>query len=410
MSLSDKQLIRSLDGVQHWVETHDYRGYDPGDGSTSWLRHFTFGNSFAKRVLQQVIWKSPVNIRPLVGIRPGDSTKGRGFIAWAYLLRYKVTGEAEYLEKARLCLAWLEEHVATGYPGMSWGNHFDFTTRSGTMPAGEPTIVWSGLIGQAFLEAYEQTGEGHYLEICQQICQWILQLPRHETSSGTCLSYVAYGDSWIHNSNMLGAAMLARTWKHTGDAAYLEVAREAMRYSCTRQLPDGAWYYAEAEKYHWIDNFHTGYNLDSLKRFIDATGEDEFRDSLESGYDYFKRTFFEPSGMPRYYHNKTQPVDIQCAAQAIDTLAFFSEDDPEALPLAERVASWTISHLQDTTGYFYFRHYGVVRAKTPYLHWGQGTMFKALAHLQDRMRETSPASGGPVDTTDAPSFESSPAS
>jgi rhamnogalacturonyl hydrolase YesR len=375
---------KSLDAVQRWVEDRNYRGYDPGDGLTSWFRPLTFKNKFAERVLQQLIWKAPINLRPLAGIKPRDSTKGRGFMAFGYLLRYKATGQAEYLTKARACLQWLDEHSVASYPGKSWGNDFDFTTRSGTMPAGEPTIVWSGLIGQAFLEAYEQTGEAQFLATAEKICEWILQLPRLKTDSGTCLSYVAYGGSWIHNSSMLGAGLLARTWKHSLKPEYLEVAREAMRYSCTRQLPDGAWYYGEEPKYHWIDNFHTGYNLDSLKRFIDSTGEEEFRPHLRKGYAYFKDTFFEDSGKPRYYHNKTLPVDIQCAGQAIDTFAFFSDEDPEALALAEKVARWTIENLQDPSGYFYFRHYQLVKAKTPYFHWGQSTMFKGLSHLLER--------------------------
>ena len=89
---------------------------------------------------------------------------------------------------------------------------------------------------------------------------------------------------------------------------------------CARQLPDGAWRYGEAPKYHWIDNFHTAYNLDSIRRYVDNTGDESFRPQLERGYSYFKSTFFEPSGRPRYYHNRTYPVDIQCAAQAIDIL------------------------------------------------------------------------------------------
>ena len=49
-----------------------------------------------------------------------------------------------------------------------------------------------------------------------------------------------------------------------------------MLYSCARQNLDGAWFYGEAPKYHWIDSFHTGYNLDSLKRYVDSTNETEF--------------------------------------------------------------------------------------------------------------------------------------
>jgi hypothetical protein len=370
-----------LTAVGQWVETHQYRGYDPGDGLTSFLRPLTCGNLFAERLLQQAIWKSPWNVRPLVGVKPLDSTKGRGFMAWGYLLQYKIDGNPDHLTKATSCLEWLKQNREAAHPGYCWGNHFDFTTRSGRMKAHTPTIVWSGLIGQAVLEAYEQTLDPQWLKMAEGICTWILGLPKEETTEGTCLSYTAVFQNSVHNSNLLGAAVLARTWKHSPKTEYLDVAREAVRYSCTRQRPDGSWWYGEDPKYHWIDNFHTAYNLDSLKRYVDYTGDDSFRGHIDRGYKYFKDVFFEPSGCPRYYHNRTYPIDIQCAAQAIDTLSYFSEADPDGLRLARSVAHWTIEHLQDPKGYFYYRKYPLLTAKTPYFHWGQGTMFKALSHL-----------------------------
>ena len=89
--MADK-ITNSLEAVQKWVEARDYKGYDPGDGLTTFLRPLTFGNIFAERVLQQLIWKSPINVRPLVGVVPLDSTKGRGFMAWGYLLLYRASG------------------------------------------------------------------------------------------------------------------------------------------------------------------------------------------------------------------------------------------------------------------------------------------------------------------------------
>src|SRR5262249_39909853 len=79
-------LIQSLKSVEKWVEDHDYKGYDPGDGLTSYVRPLACGNLFAERVLQQVVWKFPLNLRPVLGVRPLESTKGRGFMAWGYLL------------------------------------------------------------------------------------------------------------------------------------------------------------------------------------------------------------------------------------------------------------------------------------------------------------------------------------
>jgi hypothetical protein len=179
--------------------------------------------------------------------------------------------------------------------------------------------------------------------------------------------------------------MLARTWKHTGERELLEVARSAMDYSCSRQRQDGSWWYAEEPKYRWIDNFHTGYNLDCLKRYIDCTGEDSYRRSYDAGLRYYKETFFTADGAPRYYHNSTFPIDIQCAAQAIETLAYCSQDDPSCLPLSLKVADWTIDNMQDRTGLFYYRQYPMIKARTPYFHWGQATMYKALATLLGKL-------------------------
>jgi hypothetical protein len=159
-----------------------------------------------------------------------------------------------------------------------------------------------------------------------------------------------------------------------------------MQYSCARMLANGAWWYAEDASYHWIDNFHTGYNLDSLKCYIDYTGDTEFSDGLRSGLAFFKQNFFEASGRPKYYHNRAFPIDIQCAAQAIDTLACFAPQDTESLDLAIKVADWTVGHMQDPGGFFHYRKYPLgVTARTPMLHWGQATMFKGLAHLTLRL-------------------------
>ncbi len=109
------------------------------------------------------------------------------------------------------------------------------------------------------------------------------------------------------------------------------VARLAMEFSCARQRPDGSWWYAEAPKYHWIDNFHTGYNLDSLKYYMDASGDGSFLEHLDRGIRFFKEHFIEKDGRPRYYHTRAYPVDIQCAAQAIDTLTLMAERDPSSV-------------------------------------------------------------------------------
>jgi hypothetical protein len=384
----DGQFVyESMKKVERWVEDHNYEAYEPFDGLSSAFRPLTFRIELLERFLQQAVRQSPINIRPIVGVKPLPSTKGRGYMAAGYMTLYKLTGHVDYKQKAIWNLEWLIEHKSPKFNEYSWANHFDYTSRGGHYTKHESIIVWTSLIGQAFLDGFELFHEERFLEVAESACRWILALPRERTDKGTCISYHNLGQNSVHNASMLGAAMLARTWRHNPRGEYLELASSAMQYSCACQLPDGAWWYGEAPKYRWVDNFHTGYNLDSLKCYVDNTGDQSCSAHLKRGFEYFRSTFFDPSGRPRYYHNRAQPIDIQCASQAIETLAKFSPDHDGALRLAFRVAGWTIKNMQDPAGYFYYRLYPLITAKAPMLHWGQATMYYALSLLLQKDRE-----------------------
>jgi len=375
-------ILASAQKLERWLEDHHYRGYDPADGLTSYLRPLTFGSLFLDRVLQQIIWKSPFNLRPLLGVKPLDSFVGRGYIARAYLEMLELTADEAYKDKAVACLDWLAANKAPGFEDHSWGKMFDFASRGGRQARFEPITVWTSLTGFAFLDAYEILGDGKYLEVADSVCRWILKVPRTLSGSGFCINYLpSQTECTIHNQSMLAAAMLTRTARHTGNPEYLTVAAGAIRYTCARQLPDGSWYYGEHPTYHWIDNFHTGYNLDALRIYIDLTGDRTFEPELRRGFAFYKTHFFEASGCPKYFHDRTYPIDSQCASQSIDTLAFFSDYDEDALALAVRVAKWTIAHMQDPSGYFYFMRYPFFVLKPPMIHWAQATTYKALLSL-----------------------------
>jgi hypothetical protein len=382
---SGRFVYASLKKVEKWVEDHHYEAYEPFDGLSSPIGRLTRSSPLMDRLLQQVGRQSPVNVRPLIGVKPLPSTKGRGYMAAGYLTLFRLTGEPEYRRKAVGCLEWLMEHKSPKFEEYSWANHFDYASRGGRYSKHESIIVWSALIGQAFVDAFEILGDDRFLDVAVSVCRWILALPRERTHSGTCLSYHMLEQNSVHNANMLGAAMLARVWRHSGQPECLDMAAAAMQYSCSRQRPDGSWWYGEDTKYHWIDNFHTGYNLDSLQCYIESTGDLTFQPQLDLGFRYFKDNFFEASGRPKYYHNRAYPIDIQCASQAIETLSKFSDGCPDSLCTAIRVARWTTEHMQDSTGYFYYRRYPLLVARIPMLHWGQATMFHALALLLMRL-------------------------
>ena len=381
-------ILESVERLNGWLEANDYKGYDPFDGlNARILRPLTFGSPYLRIALQQGVRRLPFNIRPWVGVRKDYSSKGMGFLARGYLRLHAATGDDRYLEQARFCLDWLLANKSQGYSGAAWGNHFDYQSRVFYLPRGVPTVVWVALIGHAFVEAYDRLGVTEYLDTAESACDHIMHdLDRYQDGDDVCISYIPIDNKQVHNANTLGGSLLARVHSHRPDQAKLDLARQAINYTVKYQREDASWWYGEKENLHWVDSFHTAYVLDTIKYFIEGSGEKTHMNALMRGYEYWKKTFFLEDGTPCYYSYKTIPIDIQCPSQAIDTLVYFNDLDPDSLELAQRVAKWTIENMQDPDGHFWFRRYdnGVIN-KTATLHWGQATMMCALGGLYEKL-------------------------
>lgn len=372
----------SINNLERWLIKNDFKGYDPFDGLNSFLSGLTFNIPFLRRVIIQLNKRFPVNLRPYIGISPEKSSKGIAYIVRGDINMYKLTGGAKYIDRAKCFLEWLENHSCDGYKEYCWGNHFDYQTRGYYLKKGNPTLVWTALTGRAFVDAYNHLKNERYLKVIDSVCQFILdELPWKKTEHGVCISYIKDKINLVHNANLLGAAMLAQGYELLDNVKYKNTAAEAVAYSAHHQRKDGSWYYGEENKYHWIDNWHTAYNLDSIKLYQNSTGDKSFSQTLEKGFKFYKNNFFLENGTPKYYVDKVLPIDIQCASQSIDTLTLFREYDTDNLLIASKIANWTIDNMQDKTGYFYQWKNRIFTNKTPTLHWGQATMYKALTSL-----------------------------
>jgi hypothetical protein len=380
-SLAPK-IEAALQRVDQWVVGHEYRGYEPFDGLSSFLRPLTFGTKLGRQILVQAVKRSPFNVRPYIGIKPATATKAMGFFARGYFRWSEYSGDDALRDRGFRCLEWLKKNQAVGFSGPCWGNHFDYQTRLYYLPKSQPTVVWSALIGHAFVDSYERFGREHDLVISRGICEFILRdLPRFADEFGACISYVSHVNIQVHNANALAAAMLARVYKHTREEELLKVAATALAYTVGHQNSDGSWYYGPGENLRWVDNWHTAYVLDSLLDFTESTQDRRFTAVMSRGWKFYFENYFLSDGCPKYYFHDTYPIDIQCASQSIETLCRFSDAYPGALTLATRVALWSINHMQDPMGYFYTQKLPRATNRTPCLHWGQATMLSALAGL-----------------------------
>src|SRR6516162_8544523 len=169
-------ILQSIQKLYRWLDDNDYRGYDTFDGlNARFVRPLTFETNFLRTVLQQGVRRFPLNTRRILGIPKSRSTKGMGFLARGFIRLNQSTGDRSWADKAEQALQWLIENQSEGYSGACWGNHFDYQSRSFYLPRGVPTIVWTSLIGHAFLDGYDHFRNERYLQVAVSACEHILR-------------------------------------------------------------------------------------------------------------------------------------------------------------------------------------------------------------------------------------------
>lgn len=380
--MQNKEIENSFLKLHQYLVNNKYRGYELDDilGSPI-VRLFSLNNLLLKRIAIQVGERLPLNVRHFLGIKKLESTKARGFFSKGYLYYYLYSQDKAWLDLTAESLEWLLKNQSGGFSGISWGNAFDFASRGGFFPEELPTIVWTSHVAEAFEEAYLVTKNNSYLDALKKAGDFILSsLERHEDEKGICFAYAPGRLNLVHNSNLLAAATLLKCWKYYKLPIYYELAKLAYEWTISNINPDGSWYYGVGRKYRWVDNHHTAYNIDCLIKGNEIGGEDVVPYSvIKESYDYWVSNFFLNDEIPKFYNNRPFPVDIQCAAQAIETLSKQINYFPEGIVLAERVLSWTIKNMQKKNGAFRYQIRRFWKNNLEPIHWGQSTMLSAIS-------------------------------
>jgi hypothetical protein len=360
-----------------------WTGYDPYDALRSPLvRALSFGAKWPRVAWIQLVKRCPVNVRPLLLVSKSANPKALGLVARALVFESAARGTDRRAEVAGL-LARLDAMRSPGATGSGWGYPFDWQSRAFFVPEGTPSIVCSTFVANAYLDAYRAWGERAWLDRARETCEFVLSdLNRTPGPDGAfCFSYTPVDRTRVHNANLLGAALLARVARETGEGALREAALASARFSIRAQAEDGSWPYGDLPFQSWIDNFHTGFNLVSLLEIADSLGTGELDGPLRRGYAFYERSFFLADGTPRYYHDRLFPVDIHSAAQALVTFAAFAPIQGTALGMGKLVAQWALTTMRDRNGRFYFQRHPRYTHTTSFIRWSQAWMLYGLARL-----------------------------
>ena len=187
------------------------------------------------------------------------------------------------------------------------------------------------------------------------------------------------GNDTVFNASLLGSRLLSYCYRYTNNEGYRALAEQSIKACCAGQREDGAWVYGMLPVQSWVDSFHTGYNLDALIAYQELTGDDAFQSYIAKGFNYYISHFFEADGTPKYYDNRTYPIDIHCPGQLLITLSRLHKLD-EYRDLVEKVLQWTIKNMLDKKGYFYYQMKPGISSKIPYMRWSNAFMFNAMTH------------------------------
>lgn len=372
----------ALARLEAWGRERDWTGTDPYDGLNATrlvapLRRSALG----RRSLTQLVKRSPINLRPLLGIPPRQSAAALAQVVSSYALG-AIPGEEGRTRLAET-LRTLEALRCVGFDEPCWGYHFDVQTRVFFYPAGSPNTIATVLAGLALLDAHETTGDARLRELATGAGDFFLRhVPQTEDGDGAFFGYLVDDRTPIHNANTLVCALLARLAHHTGREDMRTAAEAGLRWTVGRQRPDGSWPYGEQPHLDWVDNFHTGYVLDSLMFSANAGVDVDGGVTLERGLAYYRRALFLEDGAPKYMPDSVHPIDAQCMAQAIQTMALAGSRDPAYGAFAWTVFDFAQRRMRRRDGSYLFQRRQRWANAAPHIRWMAAPMLEALTWLQ----------------------------
>jgi hypothetical protein len=358
--------------MRSWGEACDWRGADPYDALNSPLTGlFTLRRAIGRRLLIQAVKLSPVNLRPALLIKPTWNAKAIGLVASAYA-HLAAAGDTSAAEHATRWLTWLEANHSGDDAGLAWGYPFEVQTRFFRYARGTPNTIATSFVAQAFLDGADLLGDERWRAPADSAASFLVSRMLAREAGREFFRYVPAEGELVHNANALACAVLARTGRGNEAAGALET-------TLTAQNADGSWRYAEGPHGDWIDNFHTGYVLQSIAQC--AKLHADIPERLDRGVEFWQRELFQDDGTPRPAPGRTYPIDAHDYATAIDTWLAVAGTQPQALARAQQLAQLLVDQMLDPAGFVRFQQRRYWSSKIPFIRWTTAPSFRALAAL-----------------------------
>ena len=379
------EVLEVLEATLAYARSREYAGPDYGDGMSSRvLQGLPFENRWLNLAVQEVVKRTPVNVRPLLRVETRRNYKGGALFAMANLNYHDLTSglesrptEFDPLAETRELADWLLEERCEGYSGFCGGHRHEMQHLHTKGVPNDADIVSTTYAVRALLSASHLHPE--YAEVARTAVDFLLEdLNYREVPEGAKIDYHMNHpeDSYTLNAAALGAGMLVDLYAYFGEEAYRERARLILDHVAGCQTDLGGWpYRVPADASHLsMDSHHNGFIIESFQRYRDVTGDDRHDETLETALRFYREVLFEDDGAPNFDETNAYPRDIHASTQG--ALVFTREGD---LDFAGRILEWVTENLATSDGGYYYRKYRFHTKRVVLMRWCQAWMAYALS-------------------------------
>lgn len=374
------------------AQERDYKSDDVSDLLKT--RYYSFGNSLPSSLLQKIVLKpyfdlirhKPDLIRRFVKEKGFVYPQGQAMVIRALVALAKNGSPLGDISEAERIASWLIENSSPLTEHFGWGQPFLWYSRK-PFPAHTPRATVSSQVAWAMLDLHEYTNNEKYLDVVKSVWNLFRDDFNYtpDKKGNFCLSYTTIDNYHIHNSSMLAASVLMRLFKITGDEEIGNFAKKLINFTVSHQNEDGSFYYwAPPDKLNYkIDNYHTGFVLESFRTIIDDFDNNSYKNAYETGIEYYFDNLFD-GATPKFTNKETFPIDIQSCAQSMMTFWMDGRNGKYA-DKAYEIADYAIERFfvkeKNHFGYRIFKD--GKRDDSYYFRWGDAWMIRALAYLSN---------------------------
>ena len=388
----DRTAFETLERTLAYARRHDYTGWDYGDGMDNRIREaLPVESKWLNVAFQEVAKRTPVNVRPLLGVHPRRNYQGAALFAMANRTMARVADElavgprrdVDYDAEARRLADWLVEYSTDGYSGFCAGYPHPIQHLDGRGHPYEPDVVDTSYGVKALLRAgaYDR----RYAETVRSAADFALSDLNYrpvESGRGAVVDYHTKHpeDYYTINAGALCARMFVDLYDHFGDEELRRRARDLFDHVADLQTDRGGWYYRDPpEASHLsMDNHHNGFVLECFQRYRAVTGEDRYDDTLDDALRFYRDELFEPTGAPNFDEESAYPRDVHASTQG--ALVFTYAGD---LRFARRILQWAFEHFYAGGGKFHYRIERWHRKRVTLMRWCQAWMAYAVSEYLD---------------------------